>query len=154
MSRKRTKSMHLALEPELYEIVYTTAAQRRVSATDVVHAAVEAFFDPDAEDRRAAAVSRRLARMDARLNTLARDAQITAELLAMLARVYLTNSPEVPEDQKEAAARAGGRRYTRFIEEVGKRLARHNTVFQELPAARTATAEDFETAGVEQEVTG
>lgn len=141
--RTRTKPMHIAWEPELFEIIGAVAAQRRVSRTDLVHAAVEAYLDPDAEDRRDAALARRLARIDARLNSLARDTETTAELVATLARVYLTHTAELPEDQKPAAARAGGRRYALYTAEVGKRLARNNTVFQELPASRSTTPEDF-----------
>ena len=108
------------------------AARRRVPATRIVEAAVASFLSPDGADQREAAITRRLDRLTRAMERLERDQQITGEALALFIRSWLTATPPMPDDLREAAQAKGRERYSGFVETLARRLAKGTTLSREL----------------------
>lgn len=126
------------------------AARRRVPATRIVEAAVASFLSPDGADQTEAAIARRLDRLTRTMERLDRDQQITGEALALFIRFWLTATPPVPDDLREAAQARGRERYASFVEALARRLAKGTTLTRELTrdvAASHSAPEDGETVG-------
>lgn len=105
-----------------------------VSKASIVDAALRAFFAPEAADRRDAVILRRMDRINGRLDRLERDFTVNAETLALFIRYYMTMTPPLPEQERDAAQALGKERFEYFIEQVMRRL----TV--EAPEDDTSTA--------------
>ncbi|WP_298307361.1 CopG family transcriptional regulator [uncultured Erythrobacter sp.] len=103
-----------------------------VSKAAIVDAALAAFLSPEADDRRDAAIIRRLDRLDRRLDAIERDLTVTAETLALHIRYHLTTIPPLPEQDRQAAQALGNERYEYFVGQVAKRLASGRTLQGEL----------------------
>ncbi|WP_456307137.1 type IV secretory system conjugative DNA transfer family protein [Novacetimonas hansenii] len=89
---------------------------------------------PDADERREAAMSRRLDRLDRQVARMERDLGISLETLALFIRYWMTVSPPLPEPAAAAAARAqGAERYEAFLAALGRRLSRGPVFRQEIP---------------------
>lgn len=108
------------------------AARRRVPATRIVEAAVASFLSPDGVDQTEAALTRRLDRLTRTMERLDRDQQITGEALALFIRFWLTATPPMPDDLREAAQAKGRERYGSFVETLARRLAKGTTLSREL----------------------
>ena len=108
------------------------AARRRVPATRIVEAAVASFLSPDSADQTEAALTRRLDRLTRTMERLERDQQITGEALALFIRYWLTATPPMPDDLREAAQAKGRERYGSFVETLARRLAKGTTLSREL----------------------
>jgi hypothetical protein len=108
------------------------AARRRVPATRIVEAAVASFLSPDGADQTEAAITRRLDRLTRTMERLERDQEITGEALALFIRFWLTTTPPVPDDLREAAQAKGRERYGSFVETLARRLAKGTTLSREL----------------------
>lgn len=141
-----TKKFATTLPVHLINLLKTEARQRRVQQKQIVQSALEAFFHADGQDSRDAMIARRLNRIDSRQCALAQQQEIIAETLALFIRVWLTNTTEVPDNQKSEANAQGGKRYQRFIEHLVKRLGSGQSLFTELPKEVLLTTSDFEPA--------
>ena len=73
------------------------AAHRDLSQSLVVEAAIASFLSPDADERREAAVAKRLEQIDRRMIRLERDLGISVETLAIFVRFWLATTPALPE---------------------------------------------------------
>jgi len=98
-----------------------------VSKASIVDAALQSFFAPEAAERRDDVILRRLDRLDGRLDRLERDLNVNAETLALFIRYYMTMTPPLPEQEREAAQALGKERFEYFIEQVTRRLASSET---------------------------
>jgi len=107
--------------------------RRGVSEGDIINAALEEFFNPAADEKREADLVRHLHRIEMRLKSLERGNEILGEAFSLFVRAWLTNTLELPEDQKETAERSGGRRYKKFIEVLGQRLQSGKNLYDDLP---------------------
>ena len=100
---------------------------------DLSEAAVVSFLSPDGADRREAAFTRRLDRMSRQIQRLERNIGISTETLALFVRFWLTTTPPIPLEAQGAAQIKGRERYQGFIETLGRRLRRGQSLLQEIP---------------------
>lgn len=144
--------MNVYFEPELLRKVDELAAHRSISKSLIVEAAVASFLSPDAQDRREAAITRRLDRLTRQIDRLERNLGILSETLALYVRFWLIVTPPMPESAQAAARTTGAERYQAFVDAVGRRIANGHNFFNEL-ASDTARPRTFHhdspTAGAE-----
>ena len=119
-------------DSELFDRLEAIATSRRVPKTHIVEAALASFLTPDDADQREAAITRRLDRMTRAIERLERDQEITGESLALFIRYWLTTTPPLPDDLREAAQAKGKERYSGFVETLGRRLAKGTTMAKEV----------------------
>ncbi len=134
MSVRSDKKQRLSvyLEPDLKRRLSEFADRREQSASLIAEAALASFLSPDADERKEAAMVKRLDRLDRSLHRLERDLEITSEMLALFIRFWLTSTVALPENSQAAARSIGGERYERFIASLGRRLSQGRKLQQEL----------------------
>src|SRR5215469_6826004 len=86
----------------------------------------------DDADRREAAMARRLDRLTRQGERLQRDLWIAAETLALFIRFWLTVTPPLPESAQAAAQAKGRERFESFLETLGRRLAKGQSIMREI----------------------
>lgn len=141
----RKKRLSVYLDPELMRLLADFADRRERSRSIIAEAAIASFLSPDADERREAAIVKRLDRIDRNIQRLERDIGIANEAFAIFMRSWLTSTISLPDAAQAAAARAkGGERYDKFLEALGRRLAKGPRLRQEVP-------EDIETGCADSE---
>jgi hypothetical protein len=120
------------LDPEMMTQLAALADQKRQPKSLIAEAAITAFLTPDDADRREAAVVRRLDRLTRQGERLERDLWIAAETLALFIRFWLTVTPPLPEIAQAAAQAKGRERFDSFLETLGRRLAKGQSVLREV----------------------
>ncbi|MFI0849116.1 CopG family transcriptional regulator [Mesorhizobium sp. IMUNJ 23232] len=121
------------LDAELMRLVADFADRREKSRSLVGEAAIASFFSPDADERQEAAIAKRLDRIDRNIQRLERDIGIANEAFAIFMRSWLTSTASLPEAAQASARAKGGERYDRFLEALGRRLAKGPKLRQEVP---------------------
>ncbi|MCQ9156333.1 CopG family transcriptional regulator [Acidomonas methanolica] len=129
------------LEPKLLDALTAHAARRDLSLSLVAEAAIASFLSPDADERREAAMSRRLDRLDRQVARMERDLGISLETLALFIRCWMTVSPPLPEPAAAAARAQGAERYEAFVAALGRRLSRGPFFRHEIPEDVPPTSE-------------
>lgn len=124
--------LNIYFSPELLERLGDLAAQRGLTKSSIVEAAVASFLSPDAADRREAVFVRRLDRMTRQIERLERDLTIGVETLALFVRFWLAVTPPLPESAQPAAKAQGSERYEGFIETLGRRLQQGRSLVREV----------------------
>ncbi|QPC42752.1 ribbon-helix-helix protein, CopG family [Kaustia mangrovi] len=124
--------LNVYFDPSLTAELEALAARRKVSKSQVVEAALASYLSPDAADQREAAITRRLDRLTRAVERLERNQTITTEALALFVRFWLTTTPPLPDTNREAAQAKGRERYEGFVETLGRRLAKGNTLVKEV----------------------
>ena len=100
----------------------------------IAEAAIASFLSPDADERKEAAIAKRLDQQDRRLaRRLERDVGIGVETLALFIRFWLTTTPSLPEPAAKAARAQAGARYDNFVAALGRRLSQGPKLRQEIP---------------------
>jgi hypothetical protein len=94
-----------------------------------------------------AALGRRLDRLTRQVERLERHVTISNEALALFVRFWLTATPPLPDTAQPAAQAKGRERYEGFVEALGRRLARGQSLAQEItldvePRVRSADKPD------------
>ena len=107
----------------------------------IAEAAIASFLSPDADERREAAIAKRLDQQDRRLARLERDVGIGVETLALFVRFWLTTTPPLPEPAAQAARAQAGARYDNFVAALGRRLNQGPKLRQEIPDDVPASAD-------------
>jgi hypothetical protein len=79
-----------------------------------------------------AALGRRLDRLTRQVERLERHVTISNEALALFVRFWLTSTPPLPDTAPSAAQAKGRERYEGFVEALGRRLAKGQTLAQEI----------------------
>jgi hypothetical protein len=79
-----------------------------------------------------AALGRRLDRLTRQVERLERHVTIANEALALFVRFWLTVTPPLPDTAQPAAQAKGRERYEGFVEALGRRLAKGQTLAQEV----------------------
>lgn len=120
------------LPPELGSKLADYAARKGVPQALVVETALASYLSPDGADRLEAALARRLDRMTRQLERLERHGRISSEALALFVRFWLTSTPPLPDTAHLAAQAKGRERYEGFVEALGRRLAKGQTLAQEV----------------------
>jgi hypothetical protein len=125
--------MNVYFPSELLKQIADLADRKRLSRSAVVEAAVASFLSPDGADRREAAFTRRLDRLSRQAQRLERNVGIAIETLALFIRFWLIITPPLPADAQAAAQLKGRQRYEGFVEALGRRLQKGQSLLHEIP---------------------
>ena len=90
------------------------------------------MLSPDSADMREAAFVRRLDRHTRQLERVERDLAIAIETMALFVQFWLAVTPPLPESAHAAAKAKGAERYRDFVETLGRRLQRGNSLVREI----------------------
>lgn len=123
--------------------VAAAAKKPGVSQSEIIEAALNAFFSHEVDDQRDAAIIRRLDRMSRHMARLERNDAIFAEMMTRYVRIYLTFAPLIPDASKQAAKLKGDERFSRYIDAVKGQLERRRSVFEDAFEEFVPSAEDF-----------
>jgi hypothetical protein len=129
----KKKILSVYLDPDVMQMLADFAGRRGQSRSIIAEAAIASFLSPDADERLEAAITKRLDRIDRNLQRLERDIGIVNEAFAVFVRSWLTATASLPETAQAAARAKGGERYDRFLEVLGRRLAKGPRLRQEVP---------------------
>jgi predicted transcriptional regulator len=120
------------LPPVLAGQLADYANRRRVAQALVVETALTSYLSPDNFERMEAALGRRLDRLTRQIERLERHVTISNEALALFVRFWLTVTPPLPDTAQPAAQAKGRERYDGFVEALGRRLAKGQSLAQEI----------------------
>ncbi|MER9316312.1 CopG family transcriptional regulator [Mesorhizobium sp. M0659] len=138
--RKKKVQISVYLDQTIMMMLSDYAARRDRSQSMIAEAAIASFLSPDAEERREAAIVKRLDQIDRRLARQERDIGIAVETLAVFVRFWLATTPALPEPAAQAARAKAAERYEAFVTALGRRLAKG-------PKLRQEISEDINPAG-------
>jgi predicted transcriptional regulator len=130
MEKKVRLSVYL--DPNVMRGLADFADRREQSRSLVAEAAIASFLSPDADERREAAIGKRLDGIDRRMQRLERDTGIAVETMALFIRFWLSSTPPLPDASQAAARAKAGERYDNFLEALGRRLAKGPKLWQEI----------------------
>src|SRR5215475_13137105 len=125
--------MNVYFPPELLKQIADLADRKKLSRSAIVEAAVASFLSPDGADRREAAFARRLDRLSRQVQRLERNVGIAIETVALFVRFWLTITPPLPSDAPAAAQLKGRQRYEGFVDALGRRLQKGESLLREIP---------------------
>jgi len=125
--------MNIYLPPELLQQIADLADRKKLSRSAIMEAAVASFLSPDGADQREAVFARRLDRLSRQVQRLERNVGIAIETLALFIRFWLTITPPLPADAQAAAQLKGRQRYEGFVEALGRRLQKGQSLLHEIP---------------------
>jgi predicted transcriptional regulator len=128
----RKKRLSVYLDADLMRLLADFADRREHSRSIVAEAAIASFLSPDADERQEAAIVKRLDRIDRNVQRLERDIGIANEAFAIFMRSWLTSTASLPEAAQAAARAKGAERYDRFLDALGRRLAKGPRLTQEV----------------------
>jgi predicted transcriptional regulator len=120
------------LPPDIAGRLADYAERKRVAQALVVETALLSFLSPDNSERLEAALGRRLDRLTRQVERLERHITISNEALALFVRFWLTATPPLPDAAQPAAQAKGRERYDGFIEALGRRLAKGQSLAREM----------------------
>ncbi|MCO7486952.1 CopG family transcriptional regulator [Stenotrophomonas maltophilia] len=129
MSQQR---LNLFVQPEHARRLDALAAQKGVSKSSIVAAALAAWLSPDAGDHGGTALLKRLDRLSRQIERLERDQTILIETLALFVRYTLTVNTPVPEAHLAAARAQGKARFAEFVEQLGRHLLRGRSLVRDV----------------------
>jgi predicted transcriptional regulator len=124
--------LNIYLDREWYDALDVLAAQRRVSKSAIVEAAVAAFITPADDEKREAVLVRRIDRMTRGIEKLDRDLAISIEAFALYVHFWLTVTPPQSDAMRAAAKTSAQERLAGFIEILGRRLAKGKRLTQDI----------------------
>ncbi|RWB72380.1 MAG: CopG family transcriptional regulator [Mesorhizobium sp.] len=131
-SRKKKAQISVYLDQAILAMLADYAARRDQSQSMIAEAAIASFLSPDADERREAAIAKRLDQVDRRLARQERDVGIAVETLAVFVRFWLATTPALPEPAAQAARAKAAERYDSFLSALGRRLAKGPKLRQEI----------------------
>lgn len=129
----KKQRLSVYLDPDLKRRLADFAERRGQSDSLIAEAAIASFLSPDADERKEAAIGKRLDRIDRTIQRLERDVGIANEAFALFIRFWLNTTASLPETVQAAARAKGGERYDKFLEALGRRLANGPRLRQEVP---------------------
>lgn len=128
----RKPRLSVYLDPEVMAQLTEFAERKEQPKSVVAEAAIASFLTPDDADQREAAFTRRLDLLNRQVERLERDLSIAVEALALFIRFWLTVTPPLPESAQAAAQAKGRERYESFLDALGRRLAKGQTLLREV----------------------
>lgn len=137
----RKKRLSIYLDPALSDRLADHADRLAQSRSMIAEAAIASLLSPDADERREAALAKRLDRIDRSIQRVERDIGIANEAFAIFMRAWLTSTAALPDTAQAAARAKGGERYDKFLEALGRRLAKGPRLRQEVSEDLRADAE-------------
>ncbi len=126
-------ALSVYLDPDIMKSLSSFAARREQPMSLIAEAAIASFLSPDADERREAAIAKRLDQIDRKIARLERDIGISVESFAVFVRFWLTTTPPLPEPSAQAARAKAGARYDQFVAALGRRLNQGPKLRQEIP---------------------
>lgn len=130
---KKKVPLSVYLDGGIMKTLSGYAARREQPMSLVAEAAIASFLSPDTDERREAAIAKRLDQIDRKIARLERDVGISVETLALFVRLWLTATPPLPEPSAQAARAKAGARYDNFVAALGRRLNQGPKLRQEIP---------------------
>jgi hypothetical protein len=124
------------LEPQIIARLTELADRKNQPKSLVAEAAITSFLTPDDADQLEAALTRRLDFLTRQVERLERDLGITVEALALFIRFWLIVTPSLPESAQAAAQAKGRERYDSFLETLGRRLSKGQSLLREVSIDR------------------
>ncbi|MET4218845.1 putative transcriptional regulator [Bradyrhizobium sp. LB14.3] len=131
--------MSVYLDPDVMKTLSAYAVRREQSMSLIAEAAIASFLSPDVDERREAAIAKRLDQVDRRIARLERDTGISVETLALFVRFRLTTTPPLPEPAAKAARAQGSARWDSFVTALGRRLSQGPNLRQSRRIPRRAS---------------
>jgi hypothetical protein len=125
--------VNVTLPVELLDRINEIAARKKLPRSAIIEAAVTSFLSPDNAEVQEAAITRRLDRLSRQTARTERDLRVTADMLALFIRFWLTITPPLANDAQSAAQIKGRERFDGFIETLGRRLQKGSNVLREIP---------------------
>ena len=122
--------------------VQNAAKKRGIPMSKYVQAAVIAFLDAD-QDKRDAAILRRLNHITRMLGKIDRDNIVSSEAMALFIQYELAIKPPVPVSDQASAKAQGHERFVQFIKRVGQRLTKGKSLVSEIVDEISVTQDDF-----------
>lgn len=120
---EKKQRLSVYLDSDLKRRLADFAERRGQSDSLIAEAAIASFLSPDADERKEAAIGKRLDRIDRSIQRLERDVGIANEAFALFIRFWLNSTASLPETVQAGARAKGGERYDKFLEALGRRLA-------------------------------
>ena len=147
--------MNVYVELEHAHRLREIANTKGVSKSAVMASALASFLAPDGQDRRVAALARRLDRLSRLFERLERDQNILIETIALFIRYELSISTSVSESQQEAVRAQGKARFEKFVAQLARHLQRGGSLVRDLhaeiyPEGSGDTADDAEVSETPQ----
>jgi len=124
------------LDPEIIARLTELADRKNQPKSLVAEAAITSFLTPDDADQLEAALTRRLDFLTRQIERLERDLGIAVEALALFIRFWLIVTPSLPETAQAAAQAKGRERYDSFLETLGRRLSKGQSLLREVSIDR------------------
>ena len=131
------------IDSDLEKRLRAASRDKGVSRSAIIEAALLSFLSPEHSDYREAAMVRRLDRLDRKYERLHRDQTILLETLALFIRHYLSTTAPLPENERRAALAIGKERFAQFIEQLGRDLAKDNSLIRDVLEQIRPSADDF-----------
>jgi hypothetical protein len=120
------------LDPEIMTQLTELAKRKEQPKSLIAEAAIASFLTPDDADRHEAALVRRLDFLTRQGERLERDLTVAVEALALFVRLWLTVTPPLPDSAQAAAQTKGRERFESFLETLGRRLAKGQSLLREV----------------------
>jgi predicted transcriptional regulator len=120
------------LPPVLADQLADYASRKRVPQALIVETALSSFLSPDHSEQMEAVLVRRLDRLTRQVERLERQITVSNEALALFVRFWLAARPALPDIAQPAAQAKGRERYEGFIEALGRRLAKGQSLAKEV----------------------
>ena len=124
------------LQPEIITRLTELADRKKQPKSLIAEAAITSFLTPDNADQLEAALTRRLDFLTRQIERLERDLGIAVEALALFIRFWLIVTPSLPETAHAAAQAKGRERYDSFLETLGRRLSKGQSLLREVSIDR------------------
>jgi hypothetical protein len=137
------------LSPETMAEVTELARRKKQPRSLIAEAAIASFVTPDDSDRREAALVRRLDLLTRQGERLERDLSIALEVIALFIKFWLTVTPPLPESAQAAAQAKGRERFEFFLQTLGRRLAKGQSLLREVSIERLNGAANDGTSTVQ-----
>jgi hypothetical protein len=128
----KKEQLSVYLNPEVMAQLSELANQKNQPKSVIAEAAIGSFLTPDDSDRREAALVRRLDLLTRQSERLERNLSIAVEALALFIKFWLTVTPPLPDSAQAAAQAKGRERFEFFLETLGRRLAKGQSILREV----------------------
>jgi hypothetical protein len=113
--------LNVSLPVEMIARIAELAAQKHLTRSAIVEAAVTELLSPAGSGHHEAALLRRLDRLSRQIQRLERNTGLSIEMLALFVRFWLTVTPPLPSEAQAAAQAKGRERFEGFIETLARR---------------------------------
>ncbi len=136
MNKKAKKKIPVTinLDEDVHEAVMKIVNSRgrgKVSKSLVMADAITFAVMPEYREEREAPLIERLDRLEASFRKhrelTVRDLTILREMIGVWAKVWFTNTPEIPEEHRKAAAKSGAARFEKYMDQLMANLTGENS---------------------------